>query len=187
MLDFTSDISRSQRGTQISAMLSDISARDQQRNSERETFASTFNRAKREGPMTPQREARDAAEGLVSMALLQPVLKQMREANNAQAPFGPGQGEKTMRAMLDQAWADNIVKTGNWSLVDRIEERMLERLGKGKPKAQGPLATSLETTPAAAVTTLQSESVVQTDISRRGEKTVTTLDAIAPARATSLR
>ncbi|MFN7613821.1 MAG: hypothetical protein ACK5P8_01365, partial [Phycisphaerae bacterium] len=100
MLRLTSD-SRAAMGLQAS----DVSARDTQRNEERELFAAAMNRAKRDGARTPEQDAREAAEGLVSAAFLQPLLKRFRESSQAAPPFGPGRGEQTMRTMLDQSWA----------------------------------------------------------------------------------
>lgn len=186
MLDLTPDISRTQS---ISPAAWELSSRDQQRNDERNTFAATFNRAKSDTPKTPQQEAREAAEGLVSMAFLQPILKQMRESNNTAAPFGPGKGEQSMRTMLDQAWSDNIVKNGNWSLVNRVEQRMLDRLGHGTKPVVGPQTTSLAppapTKP--TITTLHTPQVTNTTLPSQHTPTVTNLAEQAPPLRTNLR
>jgi hypothetical protein len=184
MLRLTSD-SRAAMGLQAS----DVSARDTQRNEERELFAAAMNRAKRDGARTPEQDAREAAEGLVSAAFLQPLLKRFRESSQAAPPFGPGRGEQTMRTMLDQSWADQMVRHGNWPLVDRVEERMLQRLGKDSQLAKGPQVTSLG--PAAPAQPIVTNVYAATQaVSTRlpaAERAVTDLTKQRPTVVTNLR
>lgn len=144
-MELPSDILRltSDSRAAISVQGASLSARDAQRNEERDLFAATLSRARRDNHRTPEQETREAAEGLVSAAFLQPLLKRFRESSQAAPPFGPGKGEQTMRTMLDQAWADQMVRHGDWKLVDRVEERMLQRLGRNTSAAAGPQVTSL--------------------------------------------
>src|SRR5262249_14926397 len=60
------------------------------------------------GAQTPQERARTAAEQLVATALVQPVLKQLRESNNAAPPFAPNQAERTFRSLFDAAIAQRM-------------------------------------------------------------------------------
>jgi hypothetical protein len=184
MLRLTSD-SRAAMGLQAS----DVSARDTQRNEERELFAAAMNRAKRDGARTPEQDAREAAEGLVSAAFLQPLLKRFRESSQAAPPFGPGRGEQTMRTMLDQSWADQMVRHGNWPLVDSVEERMLQRLGKDAQLAKGPQVTSLgPATPAQPIVT-NVHAATQAVSTRlpAAERAVTDLTKQRPTVVTNLR
>lgn len=74
-------------------------------------------------------EARDAAEQLVAASLILPVLKGLREGNQAAAPFAPGPGEKAFRGMMDDMLAQKLVKRSNWVLVDKVAERIVRRAG----------------------------------------------------------
>jgi hypothetical protein len=165
-----------------------LSARERERNEDREVFASTLNRATREQARTPEQEAREAAEGLVSAAFLQPLLKRIRESTQAAAPFGPGKGEQTMRSMLDQAWADQMVRYGDWPLVDRVEQRMLEKLGKGTRAQVQPSVTQLASPASdAANTSLVAPATPTNTQLLRTPAAVTDLALQTPARATRLR
>jgi Rod binding domain-containing protein len=155
---------------------------------DQQTFAASLGRAT--GPKTIEQEARESAEGLVSMALVQPVLKRLRESNQAAPPFGPAKGEQSMRTMLDQKWADSLVKTGNWALVDRVESKMLARLGKGPAVSRGPHVTQLaETRTQPLISSLSSpgSNALVTDLSAGIEPRVTSLESLSPTRVTKLR
>ena len=67
-------------------------------------------------------ELRTSAEQLVSATFIIPVLSSVREASMAAEPFAPTQGEKQFGAMLDQQVADEIVRSANLPLVDRLAE-----------------------------------------------------------------
>lgn len=84
-------------------------------------FAAVLSRANETASSHP---ARDAAEKLVAVAFVQPVLAKMREGTQAAAPFQPNQAEKTFRGMMDSSLAQKIVRSSNWSLVQRIEEKL---------------------------------------------------------------
>ncbi|MEM8834736.1 MAG: hypothetical protein AAGD00_02840 [Planctomycetota bacterium] len=60
------------------------------------------------------------AERFIAGALVYPVLKQLRETNNAAAPFAPGEAEKSFGWMFDQYIADEIVSSQNFPLVDAV-------------------------------------------------------------------
>ena len=80
-------------------------------------------------------EARTAAEGLVATSFIKPVLQQVRDSNNAPAPFGPTQAEKQFGSLLDNQLADEIVHASQFSIVDRIVENFTRHLGQ--PQATG--------------------------------------------------
>ncbi len=98
---------------------------------ERELFSSVIARASRAPGSSKEADARTAAQGLVSTALVQPIFKQLRESASAAAPpFGPGPGERSFRSMLDTTMAQKLVSSQNWPLVDRLARDLLK---KGSP------------------------------------------------------
>jgi len=92
----------------------------------RADFASVLGR-KQVATLTPKEQAIEAAQQLVSVSLLQPVLKQLRESSHAAPPFAPNQAERTFRSMMDANFAQNMVKSGRWGLVDSVARKLLER------------------------------------------------------------
>lgn len=92
-------------------------------------FSAVLGQAKSgDGAPTPEDRARQAAEDFVAIALVQPILKQMRESNQTPPPFGPGEGEKALGGLADAQVARSIVRQGQWSVVGSIEQQMLKRL-----------------------------------------------------------
>lgn len=84
---------------------------------------------------TPEQRARQSAEQLVSISLVQPMLKQLRSGNNAAPPFAPTEGEKQFRALTDADLAQKIVHAKQFPLVDRLAHELLikgERLASGR-------------------------------------------------------
>ncbi len=81
-------------------------------------------------------DARKAAEGLVSTTFIEPILKQVRESNDAPPPFGPGKGEKQFGAILDTKLADQIVHAANFPLVERIAAQLMRNMPGGEPTQQ---------------------------------------------------
>ena len=74
-----------------------------------------------------RQDRRRAAQDLVSIALVQPILKQLRQSNNAAAPFAPGPMEKQFGTFLDAQYANSLVKSGNFCLVSAVQRWMSER------------------------------------------------------------
>lgn len=72
-----------------------------------------------------EERARDTAERLVAQTLVLPVLRQVRESNEAAAPFAPGEGEKQFGALLDERIAEDITKAAGFPLVDRLARDLL--------------------------------------------------------------
>lgn len=81
---------------------------------------------------TPEQRARAAAEQIVATALVQPILKQLRETSMAAAPFLPTQGEKQFQGLMDTQVSQQIVHAKSFPLVDRIESLLLSRQAETK-------------------------------------------------------
>jgi len=75
-------------------------------------------------------EAKTAAEQLMATTFVAPLLKRVRESNNAAAPFAPTSAEKSLRSLADATLADNIVRKSNWPLVEQLAQRMLSKSGQ---------------------------------------------------------
>ncbi len=83
------------------------------------------------GAGSAQGKAREAAEQLVAIGLVQPVLKELRESNRASPPFAPSQGERQFRALLDAELAQRIVRAARFPLVERLARELLTAGGGG--------------------------------------------------------
>ncbi len=68
-------------------------------------------------------EIRTSAEQLVAATFVIPVLSSVRESSMAAEPFKPTQAEKQFGALLDQQIADEIVKSSNLPIVDRLAKQ----------------------------------------------------------------
>jgi Rod binding domain-containing protein len=75
---------------------------------------------------SPEGKARKAAEDMVSLSLIEPTLKMLRESNNAAAPFAPGDVEKAFGPLLDQAISQRIVRASGFGIVDRLASDLLK-------------------------------------------------------------
>jgi Rod binding domain-containing protein len=91
---------------------------------------------------TPAEKAREVAEQYVSIALVQPMLKQLRETSNAAPPFAPTQAEKQFRALSDADLAQQIVKAKQFPLVDRLARDLLDRGGEMPRSVQDEIAAA---------------------------------------------
>ena len=76
---------------------------------------------------SPEQQASEAARQLVSMTLVQPLLKQLRETSQAAPPFAPTSAERQFRAMADAQLAQDIVKASHFPLVDVLARQMLAK------------------------------------------------------------
>lgn len=76
--------------------------------------------------------ARKGAEEFVSMTLVQPLLKQLRESSQAAGPFAPSSAELQFRSMFDAQLSLRMVKATNFPLVDSVA-RTIERARAGTP------------------------------------------------------
>ncbi len=70
-------------------------------------------------------DARDAAEQFVAKTFLEPLMKSVRESNQAAPPFAPTQAEKQFRAFADAQLAVEIVKRSDMPIVDRLARDLL--------------------------------------------------------------
>ncbi len=84
------------------------------------------------------RDARAAAEELVAVTLVQPVLAQMRETNQAEGPFAPGHWEKTFAPLVDAEIARRIVGASGWGLVEEMAQDFASR----DARARAPVRTT---------------------------------------------
>lgn len=98
-----------------------------------ETFARTLNRAREGAPEGREARAQEAAEELVAITFVQPILAQLRETNNAAAPFGPTPAEKQFGSLQDARLAQDIVRASRFPLVDRLARNMLNKSEAGAP------------------------------------------------------
>jgi hypothetical protein len=86
-----------------------------------------------------QTQAQDAAAGLVSAALILPILKQVRRSPfNTEGPFSPGMGEKAFGPEFDMQLADRIAHSPRLGIRDALADRLLKRAGSSKPVTTAP-------------------------------------------------
>jgi len=73
------------------------------------------------------RDPREAAEELVAITLVQPILAQLRESDMGAEPFAPSEGEKQFGALYDAEIARQMVRGRSFPLVDALARQMRER------------------------------------------------------------
>lgn len=78
-----------------------------------------------------EEKARKAAEDFVAATLVQPLLKQLRDTNQAAAPFAPGPAEKQFRGLADAQIAARIVRASSFPLVGRLASDLLRHAKAG--------------------------------------------------------
>ena len=79
-------------------------------------------------PTKAEKQARDGAAGLVSEALILPVLKQVRQSSlNKDGPFSPGIGEKAFGPEFDMQLADRIAQSPNLGVKKALVQRLIKR------------------------------------------------------------
>ncbi len=76
---------------------------------------------------SPEAIARKTAQDFVAVAFIEPILKQMRESNNAAPPFNPGVGEKQFRGIADAQVARQIAQATRFGLVDHLARHLLRQ------------------------------------------------------------
>lgn len=79
-------------------------------------------------PEDQREQARRAAEGLVATSFIKPILAQLRESNNAAAPFAPTQAEKQFGSLLDNRLSDEIARAARFPIVDRLVSEFTKHL-----------------------------------------------------------
>ena len=93
-----------------------------------------------------QAESRAAAEEFVAVALVQPILTQLRESNNAWGPFAPGAHEKQFGSLLDAEYASRIAPASGFGLVARLASDLRRFAAPTERVAQpSPITTTLHT------------------------------------------
>ncbi|HAI10919.1 MAG TPA: hypothetical protein DCM28_04400 [Phycisphaerales bacterium] len=101
---------------------------DAARQSSQVSFASLLNRpgVAREAQMSDQQKSdiRQAAQQLVSSALILPMLQQVRESSLKSELFHGGFSEDAFGAQLDTELADRMVAKSNFPIVDAIYRKM---------------------------------------------------------------
>lgn len=100
-------------------------------------FAAILARGQTSAAGTPEAQAREQAEQFVAITLVQPVLKQLRESNNAAPPFAPSQGEKQFQSLMDAHVAQQITRATSFPLVDRLAQDLLRHVKTGAEGAPG--------------------------------------------------
>lgn len=106
---------------------------DARRIENQDLFRSALAKAGGEREQTPEQRARTGAEQLVAQALVNPMLKQMRQSSQAAPPFAPSQAEKSFRGLMDAELSQRMVRSGNWALVDRLAQDMLRKVPTATP------------------------------------------------------
>lgn len=97
----------------------------------REDFLTALGRRGAQAGLDPAARARAAAEDFVSIAFVQPILKEVRQSDKTPPPWGPGPAEKHLRGLLDSATAQSVVRSARFGLVDRLASDLLSRSGAG--------------------------------------------------------
>ena len=92
-------------------------------------FSGLLARARVEGAHTPS-EAREAAADFVSMALVEPVFKTMREPM-VEMPevFRAGEHERMFRGYADALIARQITRSEGWGLIDSVAHQLSGGVG----------------------------------------------------------
>jgi hypothetical protein len=84
-----------------------------------------------------QKQANLAATGLVSNALILPILKQVRRSSfNQSGPFSPGTGEKTFGPEFDMQIADRIAQSPRLAIKDALIRRLMNPASRMPVKAK---------------------------------------------------
>lgn len=76
-------------------------------------------------PVSDEVDARKAAEEFVAVAFVEPILKSLRESNQAAPPFAPTEAEKSFGPLLDAELSRRIVAKERYGLVDTVARRLL--------------------------------------------------------------
>jgi hypothetical protein len=75
-----------------------------------------------------RKEAEEAAAGVVSQALILPVLKQIRRDSwGGDGPFSPGTAEKTFGPQFDIQIADRIARSPRLGVTKQLTQRLMKR------------------------------------------------------------
>ncbi len=94
----------------------------------------------RAGETSLESRARKSAEEFVSMALVQPILSQLRDTNQAAAPFAPGRGERMFGGLWDAEIAQRVTSSQRFELVDIVARQLLRQThvsAESAPQSKG--------------------------------------------------
>ena len=80
-------------------------------------------------PEQKRADAREAAEKLVARTFIEPLMRSMRESNQAAAPFAPTQAEKQFRGLMDARVAEAVVHRSDMAIVGRIADDLVRAAG----------------------------------------------------------
>ena len=73
-------------------------------------------------------DAEEAAAGLVSNALILPILKQVRRSSfSTQGPFSPGTGEKAFGPEFDIQIADRVAHSPRLGIKEALADRLMKK------------------------------------------------------------
>ena len=73
-------------------------------------------------------EAEEAAAGLVSSALIMPILQQFRRSSlNTKSPFSPGTGEKAFGPQFDMQMADQIAHSPRLGIKEALTRQLMKK------------------------------------------------------------
>jgi Rod binding domain-containing protein len=97
------------------------------------SFASALSILRNDAPEGAE-SARAAAEEMVSITLVQPILASLRENSDAPPPFAPGDAERRFGPLFDAEIARRITKASNFPLVDQVARQLLARGSAGAPE-----------------------------------------------------
>jgi len=96
---------------------------------EQRSFAQVLSVDRRRQDAGSADDARDAAERLVAMTLIEPFLREARESRSDEPPFGQTPAERQFGALMDARTAERMVKAWDLPLVDRLARQMREHSG----------------------------------------------------------
>lgn len=82
-------------------------------------------------------ELREAAEQLVGLAFVTPMMKMMRDEPFKTDLFHGGIGEEMFAAQLDEHLAERMSRGMGLPVVDAVYERFAGRIGDGRPAHAG--------------------------------------------------
>ncbi|MEZ6244184.1 MAG: hypothetical protein R3B57_14210 [Phycisphaerales bacterium] len=101
-------------------------------------FSAVLSRARDATGAPAEEVARESAQSLIAITLVQPVLAQLRESSMAAPPFEPTPAEKQFRALQDARLAQDLVRHAKFPLVEQVARGVLKRAGAPAPAdAQG--------------------------------------------------
>lgn len=115
--------------------------------SNKQTFSNMLGKIQTPGSTSDPAKIREVAEKYVASSLVLPLLKQAREARDSTPPFGMTDAEKQMGSLMDSHLANDMVKRGNWAIVDRISRNLQKAAEKSSTQRLKTPTDELKRTP----------------------------------------